>query len=276
MSARGGRGSRRGCGRGSSGDGQPSPQDFSADQSNVPSQGRGTPSQALGIQATGANFFSTYGRYIPLNSELSSMIYAGNQQQLPTPPPQPQNVDIENAREEHTDTSQNKGEEPTDIVLFSDTHQSRDPKTKGKWVDGKSQRKVKRTWGSSGDGQPPQDFSADQSNVPVHDPRYSFYFNPNQPQGRGTPSQALGIQAAGADFFSTYGRYIPLNPKLLSMIYVGNQQQLPTPPPQPQNVDIENAREEHTYVDEGGINNRNNRNIQYLNKSIWSLLKLKD
>ncbi|KAJ8425571.1 hypothetical protein Cgig2_013917 [Carnegiea gigantea] len=102
----------------------------------------GTPSQPLGIQATGADFFSTYGRYKPLNPELLSMIYAGNQQQLPTLPPQPQNVDIENAREEHTDTSQNKGEEPTDIVLFSDTHQSRDPKTKGKWVDGKSQRKV--------------------------------------------------------------------------------------------------------------------------------------
>jgi len=31
---------------------------------------------------------------------------------------------------------------PTDIVLFSDTHQSRDPKTKGKWMDDKSQRKA--------------------------------------------------------------------------------------------------------------------------------------
>ncbi|KAJ8421754.1 LOW QUALITY PROTEIN: hypothetical protein Cgig2_022990 [Carnegiea gigantea] len=104
--------------------------------------------------------------------------------------------------------------------------------------------------GSGGDGQPPpQHFLEGQSNVPIHDPWYSFtYFNPNQ---LGTPSQPLGIQATGADFFSTYGWYMPLNAKVSSMIYTGNQQQLPTPPPQPQNVDIENAREEHTDVDEG-------------------------
>jgi len=115
---------------------------------------------------------------------------------------------------------------------------------------------------TGGNGQPPpQDFSEDQSNVPVHDPRYSSaYVNPNQPQGRGTPSQPLGIQATGADFFSTYGRYMPLNPELLSMIYAGNQQLLPTPPPQPQNVDNENSRDGHTDVDEGG--GSNNRNIK--------------
>ncbi|KAJ8423508.1 hypothetical protein Cgig2_023092 [Carnegiea gigantea] len=39
-------------------------------------------------------------------------------------------------------TAQNKGEEPTDIILLSETHQSCDPKTKGKWVDGKSQQKA--------------------------------------------------------------------------------------------------------------------------------------
>ncbi|KAJ8421910.1 hypothetical protein Cgig2_007206 [Carnegiea gigantea] len=157
MFACGGRGSRRGRRRGTGGNGQPPPQDFSEDQSNVPvhdpryssayvnpnqPQGRGTPSQPLGIQATGADFFIMYGRYMPLNPKLSSMIYAGNQQLLPTLPPQPENVDIKNAREEHIDTARNKGEEPTDIALFSDTHQSRDPKTKGKWVDAKSQRKA--------------------------------------------------------------------------------------------------------------------------------------
>lgn len=51
-----------------------------------------------------------------------------------------------------------------------------------------------------------------------------------------------------------------MNPKLLSMIFAGNQQLLPTPPPQPQNVVIENAREERTDVDEGG--GSNNRNIK--------------
>ncbi|KAJ8420322.1 hypothetical protein Cgig2_021410 [Carnegiea gigantea] len=56
--------------------------------------------------------------------------------------------------------------------------------------------------GTGGDGQPPpRDFSEDQSNVPVHDPQYSFaYVNPNQPQGRGTPSQPLGIQATATRF----------------------------------------------------------------------------
>ncbi|KAJ8423363.1 hypothetical protein Cgig2_026781 [Carnegiea gigantea] len=64
---------------------------------------------------------------------------------------------------------------------------------------GRGNRRGRRR-GSGGDGQPPpQDFSKDQSNVPVHDLWYSFaYFNPNQLQGRGTPSQPLGIQAADA------------------------------------------------------------------------------
>ncbi|KAJ8421116.1 hypothetical protein Cgig2_026119 [Carnegiea gigantea] len=119
----GGRGDRReGRGKGSGGDGQPPPQNLLEDQSNVPvhnpryeftyfnpnqPQGRGAPSQPWGTQATES--------HINTNSES----------------------DIKCA-----EIGQNKGEEPTDIVLFSDTHQSRDPKTKGKWVDGKSQRKA--------------------------------------------------------------------------------------------------------------------------------------
>ncbi|KAJ8423509.1 hypothetical protein Cgig2_023093 [Carnegiea gigantea] len=106
--------------------------------------------------------------------------------------------------------------------------------------------------GSGGDGQPPpQDFLEDQSMS------LFAYFNPNQPQGRGTPFQPLGFQATGTDFFSTYGWYMSLNPELLSMIYACNQQQLPTSIPQPQYVDIENVREEHIDVDEGGSNNKN-------------------
>ncbi|KAJ8439597.1 hypothetical protein Cgig2_024184 [Carnegiea gigantea] len=215
MSARGGRGSRRGRGRGTGGNGQPPPQDFSEDQSNVP-----------------VHDPRMYGRYLPLNPELLSMICAGNQQLLPTPPPPPQNVDIENAREKHTNvdegggsnnrnikrciepdgdsyatlqkywetpefqklseqnrknrssnldgdgpskhscgarpmsawrrrlTARNKSEEPTDIALFSDTHQIRDPKTKGKWVDGKSQRKVRHASGPSNEP-PPNILSSD-------------------------------------------------------------------------------------------------------------------
>ncbi|KAJ8443706.1 hypothetical protein Cgig2_032329 [Carnegiea gigantea] len=121
MSTRGGRGNRRGRGRGTGGDGQPPPRDFSEDQSNVPvhdpqysfayvnpnqPQGRGTPSQPLGIQATGCCLL------------------------------------VQQAHIQNCETAQNKGEEPTDIVLFSNTHQSGDPMTKGKWVDGKSQQKA--------------------------------------------------------------------------------------------------------------------------------------
>ncbi|KAJ8420850.1 LOW QUALITY PROTEIN: hypothetical protein Cgig2_021430 [Carnegiea gigantea] len=141
ISARGGRGSRRGRGRGTGGNGQPPPQDFSEDQSNVPvrdpryssayvnpnqPQGRGTPSQPLGIQATGADFFSTINVYTNDVKQESNVIYSFRAK-----------------------TAQNKGEEPTDIALFSDTHQSRDPKTKGKWVDGKSQRKADNNCSSS-------------------------------------------------------------------------------------------------------------------------------